>query len=81
MSARPPDTRHPLTLHPASPRSPVREVFVSLRRDGGRLALRYSVAGDMSAILVPAPGEPVRADNLWRHTCFEAFVRRGDSAE
>jgi len=26
---------------------------------------------------LPSPATPVRADQLWEHTCFEAFVRAG----
>jgi hypothetical protein len=41
---------------------------------GGGLRLRYFLDGDVNAILVPPPTSPGHADELWRHTCFEAFI-------
>jgi hypothetical protein len=45
----------------------------------GVLLLSYEVTGDMDELRLPAIGATVRADELWRHTCFEAFVRPGTS--
>ena len=41
--------------------------------------LRYRLEADISQILVPpvAP-QPGPADNLWQHTCFEAFLGPAD---
>lgn len=41
----------------------------------GTLALRYVAEGAMGAVRLPAPEPARRADELWRHTCMEAFVR------
>ena len=41
----------------------------------GELTFRYRVTGDVRAVRVPAPAPARRTDGLWRHTCFEAFVR------
>lgn len=38
-----------------------------------RLTLDYGVADPEGAILWPAPASG-RADNLWQHSCFEAFI-------
>jgi hypothetical protein len=38
------------------------------------LRLRYAVIGDVESLRLPEPVTPERADELWRHTCFEAFV-------
>ena len=47
----------------------------------GRLSLVFSVTGNIAEIVVPVAQEAVRLDGLWRHTCFEAFVRvPGDQA-
>jgi len=43
------------------------------RGPGGRLSLRYRVTGDVLRLPQPANGE--RVDDLWRHTCFEAFIQ------
>ncbi|MCI3135108.1 DOMON-like domain-containing protein [Phenylobacterium aquaticum] len=40
----------------------------------GRLALAYEVRGAISDLLLPAPALGERTDELWRHTCLEAFV-------
>jgi len=42
------------------------------------LRVRYTVTGDLSAIVVPPPAEPLRTDGLWESTCFELFLRRED---
>jgi hypothetical protein len=44
-------------------------------RSGAVLELRYGVSGEIAALAVPSPVEPRRADELWRHTCLEAFVQ------
>ena len=38
------------------------------------LRFRYQVRGDIDALVVPPQSPPIRADNLWRTTCFEAFL-------
>lgn len=40
----------------------------------GALALTYVVRGDVSALALPPPASRARTDELWRHTCLEAFV-------
>lgn len=42
-----------------------------------RLVLRYRIQGDIAALLLPPDAKANRADELWLHTCFEAFVRHG----
>ena len=39
------------------------------------LRLRYSIVGDMSRLRIPRPSSSGRQDGLWKHTCFEAFVK------
>ena len=41
----------------------------------GDLVLHYFVIGRISDLRMPSPAAPTRAHELWRHTCFEAFVR------
>jgi hypothetical protein len=33
---------------------------------------------DLSSLRIPEPRSSRRADGLWRHTCFEAFVMAGE---
>lgn len=54
---------------------------VETRREGpGQLALRYRLTGAIADLALPPPAPPARADGLWKHTCFEAFVSAGDEA-
>jgi len=68
--------RHLLNRHPDSPCAAVTriEAFVARPR-GGALALRYLVTGAIRELRLPPAAASVRADELWRRTCFEAFVR------
>lgn len=74
--------RHGLKLHPDSRCSAVAriEVEIELPRPD-RLLLSYVVAGNMADIRIPPVGSPTRGDKLWRHTCFEAFIRASSGAE
>jgi hypothetical protein len=67
-----------LTPHPDTPSAFVDKIDVEVARDGVLLRLLFTVAGDPAALALPAPAEPGRADDLWRHTCFEAFVATGE---
>ncbi len=42
-----------------------------------KLVLTYSAGGALEKILWPASlsGKPQRKDELWKHTCFEAFIK------
>ncbi len=65
-----------LTLHPDSPCGAAIEIVAEATRLGpGALWLRYRVSGEVGALSLPSAAEPARADGLWRHTCFEAFLR------
>jgi hypothetical protein len=39
------------------------------------LRLRYVLRANLSRIRIPQPKPAQRADELWKHTCFEAFLR------
>jgi hypothetical protein len=67
--------RQILKLHPATPASAVGGVVVEVTRAGRRLSLRYLVTGATPALVLPAPAASERTDELWKHTCVEAFVR------
>jgi hypothetical protein len=64
-----------LAAHPSTPGGAVRSVAVQVRMEvPGILVFRYALDADMSRIRAPRPGGGARADGLWKHTCFEAFV-------
>jgi hypothetical protein len=72
--------RFALAPHPVAPAGwPVRSIETRVARDpDGRLTLTYAVEGDVDRVRLPVPGPAHRADGLWRHTCFEAFVAPDD---
>ena len=62
----------PLMPHPDHPPRGVKGVEVTADIRRGASVLTYRVDGQ---VLVPAPAAPVRTDELWKHTCFELFVK------
>lgn len=73
--------RRAVALHPDMQCPPVANIKVDVVRSGpGRLSLRYAVNGTISDLELPPIVAPSRADELWKHTCFEAFIRaEGDT--
>jgi hypothetical protein len=64
-----------LRLHPESHSAAAQGVDVVVARQGAsQLVLRYVITGTIANLTMPAAVAPSRADELWRHTCFEAFV-------
>ncbi len=43
------------------------------------LKIDYVVIGAVASLLVPPLAVPDRADGLWQHSCFEAFLGSADS--
>jgi hypothetical protein len=41
----------------------------------GSLSLRYVLDADLSSLRIPATSASRQVDELWEHTCFEAFIR------
>lgn len=69
---------HALKLHPDSRCDTVSAIEVDVARpQPTELTLQYTLVGRMGGVSVPAAAAPARADGLWRHTCFEAFIRAG----
>ncbi|HEY8004074.1 MAG TPA: DOMON-like domain-containing protein [Phenylobacterium sp.] len=66
--------RHVLKAHPDFPAPAVSSIVVDAARDGDRLTLSYRLEGRSRALRLPPVGPPKRGHELWRHTCFEAFV-------
>ena len=66
-----------LDLHPVSA-SPATAIEVDIVRVAADvLSLGYSMRGDLADLIVPPQHPSVRADDLWKHTCFEAFLSAG----
>jgi hypothetical protein len=64
-----------LMAHPDIPADPVSWIDVDVERVADALTLRYRLAGAVDRLAIPTPAAPDRTDDLWRHTCFEAFLR------
>ena len=65
---------HRLIPHPANTPSASIAVAASVRRKPSALFLRFRVDG-VGGVRWPPPGHGERRDELWRTTCFEAFLR------
>jgi hypothetical protein len=69
-----------LELHPGSACEAVDAIAVEAEREGELLLLRYVVTGRIGGLRIPPLAPAERTEGLWRHTCFEAFVRaRGEA--
>jgi hypothetical protein len=73
--------RHRLICHPDTPSSAVIQISVDVARPApGALTLRYALTGALSGLVLPPRTACVRTDELWRHTCFEAFAQDGSGS-
>jgi hypothetical protein len=43
--------------------------------ESGTLVVRYVLQADISRVRIPPAISAERADGLWQHTCFEAFIK------
>ena len=64
-----------LICHPASDCSPIRRIAVEMSRAHDAVTLCCRLDGEMSGLRIPEAGPAQRADNLWQHSCFEAFLQ------
>ncbi len=62
-----------LLPHPDHPSLDVTAIDATAWREKDRWHFRFLLDGAAKLIL-PDPADPGRADNLWKSTCFEAFV-------
>src|ERR1700686_4473421 len=74
--------RQLLRLHPDSRSFAVEHIEVGVVRPrADSLVLSYIVTGKMSSVRMPPIMAAARTEELWRHTCFEAFVRASSGAD
>jgi len=62
-----------LQAHPVSPSEAIETIAVRIGTQPATVTLEYSLHGDLSRLRIPS-GTGGRADGLWHHTCFEAFI-------
>ena len=68
--------RQSLRVHPDSPCFAVTHIEAEVMRlSPDSLLFYYFVNGRITDLRMPLPVAAARTDELWRHTCFEAFVR------
>ena len=65
-----------LVGHATGSRGAVRGIDAGVRKGRlGELVFQYVLWGELSGVRVPAAQQAAaRADGLWKHTCFEAFI-------
>jgi hypothetical protein len=69
-----------LKQHSDSHCEAVAQIEVEVRRPHAtNLLLHYFVRGAISDLRISPMTTPMRADELWRHTCFEAFLQTSSS--
>jgi hypothetical protein len=70
----------PLLRHPATPDDVLTSVTVQVDAlTSDLLVIYYRVTGDIDRLRLPPQAPSKSQDQLWRHTCFEAFIALPDS--
>ena len=71
---------HKLIPHSDTPQPAITSIQVTANfTTTGALTLTYTLTANLPQLLIPETTTPSRANDLWRHTCFEAFLQ-GDDA-
>lgn len=66
---------HALVCHPAAPCRFVIAIRAGVRRTSAAgLYLQYALTGDVQRLRLPPERPSRQAEQLWQHTCFEAFI-------
>ena len=66
-----------LACHPDTPESAVHHIEAHVYRPPeGPMQVTYALHGDLDRLRIPPCVTPARTDGLWRHTCFELFIKR-----
>jgi len=64
-----------LIRHATTDCEPIRRIGVEASRTCDALELFYRIEGEVSRLALPEAGPRERADGLWQHSCFEAFLQ------
>lgn len=71
-----------LSPHPDFSAGGVTQIEVHVARPSvNRVVLSYVVTGRIGDIRIPPVVPAARGDELWSHTCFEAFIRASSGAK
>ena len=64
-----------LSAHPSTPARAVENAFHTfIWKGAGEWVLEFHIGVPPASLILPAPAEPTRADELWKHTCCELFL-------
>jgi hypothetical protein len=63
-----------LVRHPDAPPGAIQSIEAELERMSRGAIATFRIRGDMAKLVLPPPASHVRADELWKTTCFEVFV-------
>ena len=70
-----------LIHHPATPQSSVRKITAIINGGANEtLEIQYALDGKIDELWIPPTRSAQRKDNLWQHTCFEAFIAAPDDS-
>jgi hypothetical protein len=68
--------RATLTCHPDTPCKALTAIDATVAHGpDGALQLTYVMRGDIAGVRLPQRARPERTDELWKHTCLEAFLQ------
>jgi hypothetical protein len=71
-----------LIAHASTPAAGVHGLSARISaKTPGQLTIHYALKADLSRLRVPPSGAGRRLDELWKHTCFEAFVAIAGASE
>ena len=74
-------TEHTLVPHRSSTGLAPLAIAASVELEGpSTLQLTYRLTGDVSQLAIPHHWRSQRAERLWEHTCFEAFIAPGSGS-
>jgi hypothetical protein len=70
-----------LVSHSGAPSVAIQSIEVRAEVSASGIALfRYVLRGDIPRLRLPAAATPERANDLWKHSCVEAFIRPDEAA-
>jgi hypothetical protein len=69
-----------LVGHPSTPGEATRRIDAHVAGEAGAVVFRYVLRAEIPRVRIPPPQSAHRADGLWKHTCFEAFIMAAGTA-
>lgn len=71
-----------LVCHPSTPSQAIRSIDAGVQvGESGAVSFRYVLRAELPRVRIPPLASARRADGLWKHTCFEAFITAPGSKE